>query len=386
MQAVLLTMCAVAAADAVPESCVLRTAEALRRARADLPVMAEAADAAAARLADGGKLYASGQPSMVSELCGRAGGLMLIQRLGSAVPQEGDVVLFSRPNDDEIPPALLSSGALVIVLGSNPADGVRFAFLNYSQETGVSPTLANAIPGWLFTGELIAALTRLGKMPVVYESIGAYGGYPRIERYQKKGVFWHEEHAVPPIQAGEIGARFIETVTAFLERVEREQRPLLEQTARWAADAKRNGHQLIMYSMGHLFPAEVQDTAIGEVFESAVWQSGFMQQALPDHTYAEGDVLIHIGYQHPPYRLLDRARPAGARVAYVDVMRHRDYANDPGVIWIDPMWPWADGCVEIEGYDVPALPASGIVNGAIAWEIHRLTQVLLDSAASGKGE
>ncbi len=373
MHAVLLTICAVVAGNAVPESYVLRTVEALCSARADLPARGGAADVAAARLADGGKLYATGQPSMVSELCGRAGGLMLIQRLGSAVPAEGDVVLFSRPNDDEIPRALLSSGALAVVFGNGPIDGVQFVFPNRAGQTGISPTLANAVPGWLFTGELIAALTRLGKMPVVYESIGTYGGYPRIERYQKKGVFWHEEHAVPPIQAGEMGARFIDTVAAILERVEREQRPMLEQTARWAADAKRNGHRLAMYSMGHLFPAEVQDTAIGKLFESAVWPSGFMQHAVPDHAYTEGDVLVHIGYQHPPYRLLDRARPTGARVAYVDVMCHRDYTNDPDVIWIDPMWPWADGCVAIEAYDAPALPASGIVNGAIAWEIWRLT-------------
>ncbi len=63
-------------------------------------------------------------------------------------------------------------------------------------------------------------------------------------------------------------------------------------------------------------------------------------------------------------------------------MRHRDYASDPGAIWIDPMWSWADGCVWIEAYDVPALPASGIVNGAIAWEIYRLTAVLLEPTPS----
>jgi len=36
------------------------------------------------------------------------------------------------------------------------------------------------------------------------------------------------------------------------------------------------------------------------------------------------------------------------------------------------MWGWSDACVPLEGYDVPLLAASGIVNGAIAWEIYRL--------------
>jgi len=81
---------------------------------------------------------------------------------------------------------------------------------------------------------------------------------------------------------------------------------------------------------------------------------------------------VHICYQHPTDALLRKARPAGARVVYVSLYADRDFTKDDGVIWIDPMWNWSDACVPLEGYDIPLLPASGIVNGAIAWEIHRL--------------
>ena len=53
--------------------------------------------------------------------------------------------------------------------------------------------------------------------------------------------------------------------------------------------------------------------------------------------------------------------------------KDRDFTQDPNVIWIDPMWNWADGCVPIENYEVPILPASGIVNSAIAWDIYEST-------------
>ena len=76
--------------------------------------------------------------------------------------------------------------------------------------------------------------------------------------------------------------------------------------------------------------------------------------------------------------MLERGRRAGAKVVYVDVLQHRDYTKDRGVIWIDPMWPWTDACVPIENYDVPALASSGIVNGAIAWEIYRVTRAALE--------
>jgi hypothetical protein len=69
--------------------------------------------------------------------------------------------------------------------------------------------------------------------------------------------------------------------------------------------------------------------------------------------------------------MLDRAAQAGARVVYVDVLADRDYVGNPEVIWIDPMWPWSDACVPVSGYDIPALASSGVVNGAIAWEIYR---------------
>ncbi|MCX5759260.1 MAG: hypothetical protein NTU83_12280 [Candidatus Hydrogenedentes bacterium] len=79
-----------------------------------------------------------------------------------------------------------------------------------------------------------------------------------------------------------------------------------------------------------------------------------------------------IGYQQPPDDLLRKARPVGARVAFLALRHERDFVHDPGVTWIDPMWDWPDACVALEGYDIAILPASGIVNGAIAWEIHRL--------------
>jgi hypothetical protein len=265
--------------------------------------------------------------------------------------------------------ASLQSSALVIAIGlDHPRDGL-VSFKNHATETGISPTLANIIPGWVFTAELTSALTRLGKMPVFFETIGMPGGYPRIQAYQAKGIFWHDKHAVPSIEAGALGSRYIDAVTALLRRVEREERAKLDRAAAWIAEAEKAHKRVMVYSMGHFVPDELAKTAFGKRFATGVWNSGFAQTAPPNDTYASGDVIVHIGYQHPPYGLFEKARPVGARVVYVDVLRHRDYAADPGVIWIDPMWSWADACVNLDGYDIPILPPSGIVNAAIAWEM-----------------
>jgi hypothetical protein len=245
---------------------------------------------------------------------------------------------------------------------------------NHADEAGISPTLANAIPGWLFTGELIAALTRLGKMPVIYESIGAYGGNARIGQYKDGAIAWHDTPIPPPVPHGVIGKRFVDTISGMLRRVEAEQRQNLDTAGQWAREAKAGGHALYMYSMGHLFPDEVEKTDIGKMFKAAVWNAGFRNSPLPEDAYRPGDFTVHVGYQHPPTLMLERITRAGGKAAYMCVLHDRDYTHNPNVVYIDPMWNWPDACVPLESYDVPLLAASGIVQGVIAREIYRLAQ------------
>ena len=359
-------------------SYLLRTATAVNACRNEIPAMQAPAEAAALRLAEGGALWAAGHPAWVSELTGRAGGIMLINNLGDKTPKQGDVVLFARVDGVELPQGVLESGAMVIGFGADPGDYDIPWIYSQAADAGISPTLANVIPGWIFSAELVAALTCLGKMPVMFETIGLPGGFPRIYKYQREGILWHDTHDVKPVAPGVLGNRYADAVTAILGRADAENSRNFLTAASWAAEAITGGHKVIMYSMGHFLPDEIGKSAIGADFESGTWNSGFTYLTPPDDAYADGDVLIHIGYQHPPDGLLKAGRAAGAKVVYVDILRHRDYGDDSGVLWIDPMWSWPDACVTVEGYDIPILPPSGIVNSAIAWEIHRLTREQLD--------
>lgn len=348
-----------------------RVAKALETARADIGLMVPVAEKAAKLLADGGDLCAAGQPSLVGEITGRAGGLMMIKPLAATPPAPGDVVLYTPEPGVDIPETLRDTKAMVVVFGAPVAGHDWPAFANHAAEVNVSPTLANAIPAWLFTGELVSAFTRLGKMPVIYETIGAYGGYSRMAKYKSGEIAFHDDCTVPPCAAGIVANGYVDAVTGMLHRIEKDERAELDQAGAWVREARKNKKQLFMYSMGHLFPDEVGKTDIGKVFRSAGWNAGF-RAAHPEDSYQEGDLAVHIGYQHPADTLLHKARPAGARVVYVSIHADRDFTHDDGVIWIDPMWDWADACVPLEGYEIPLLPASGVVNGAIAWEIYRL--------------
>ena len=308
--------------------------KALELTRADIGAMVPVAEQTAKLLADGGKLYAAGQPSLVSEITGRAGGIMMIRALAADVPAVGDVVLHTPESGVELPEALRDTKAMVVVFGA-PVKGHDWpTFSNHALEADISPTLANAIPAWMFTGELIAALTRLGKMPTIYETIGAYTGYSRMAKYDSGETAFHDDMKVPPCAAGVLAGKYADTVSAMLRRIGKEERAQLDRAGAWVREARKNGKQLFMYSMGHLFPDEVAATDIGKVFRSAGWNAGF-RAPHPEDSYHDGDLAVHICYQHPTDVLLRKARPAGAPVVYVSLYADRDYTKDDGVIWIE---------------------------------------------------
>ena len=356
------------------DSYLLRVANAVEQVGKECNTMEASAQEAATRLVAGGKLFAAGNPAFVSELSGRAGGLMLVQSLGDATPAAGDVVMFGAEQAAPLSEAVIKSGAHIVAFADAKVPGATTTFSGHASENKISPTLATIIPAWTYSGVLIKSSARLGKMPVTYETIGLPGGYPRIQQYQAKGVFWIDYTSDPADASpvSDLGAEFTRSVSASLHRIETEERAKLDQSGQWAAQALKDNKTIYMYCMGHFIPDEISKSEIAAKFKVNTWNSGFTSLTPPEDPFITGDIAIHIGYQHPPHGIFERALPAGAKIVYVDVLQHRDTKSDPNVIWIDPMWPWDDAVVRLKGYDIPMLPPSGIVNTAIAWEIYRL--------------
>ncbi len=57
------------------------------------------------------------------------------------------------------------------------------------------------------------------------------------------------------------------------------------------------------------------------------------------------------------------------KLVYTDVQPGKPAEPSDNILFIAPAWPLADGCVKVPGYDVPILPASGVVQAAIYWTI-----------------
>ena len=55
--------------------------------------------------------------------------------------------------------------------------------------------------------------------------------------------------------------------------------------------------------------------------------------------------VLYIGYQFAPQKLLDQAKALGVKLVYCDVQPAQPPEPADNILYIDPAWPLADGCV-----------------------------------------
>ena len=238
----------------------------MEHTRSMIDDMSPAADEAARRLADGGRIYVTDDETIfrtgeeqtkivtgggydypmhedwggfVAEACDRAGGLRHIQ----PVPIRGDltdrdVVIAGTLELDpdaqcELLAKLRAEGALVILFGSRDSRAAGFAdyLVDNGLEAGVVPVMdvggeeligpvagiANVINLWTFTAELVAALTRQGSMPALWQSMFVPGAAPRNERIA--GFQFHPDLRIMPIEKGILGRRYVQALKGYLQTI-----------------------------------------------------------------------------------------------------------------------------------------------------------------------
>jgi hypothetical protein len=340
------------------DSYLSRLEDTIPQTRSNLTTLTKSADRAASEFLSGGNLWVAGrQADFIAEACGRAGGLMAVAPLGRQVPANHDIVLYAVPGPlDESDLKILNQwrekGATVITFSS--AAGV------YNRYFPVD-TVANVIDLWTWTGEFVAACTRSGKMPVLYQSYGLPGGPERGKKYQ--GKRFHDDLTIKPIPAGVLGRQCLDQIETMLAKINRTQMPKILEAAEWWGQVT----SATILVTGHMFPHHGQDPRtphMGDLVAVPAWEN----KDLLDSSRLPPFVL-YIGYQFAPQKLLDQAKATGVKLVYFDVQPAQPPEPSSNILYIDPAWPLADGCVTVPGYDVPILPASGVVQAAVYWTI-----------------
>jgi hypothetical protein len=229
-----------------------------------------AAEAAAKRFIAGGRLLVAGSiPLFDVEWTNRSGGLMPAAALkdpGSLT--SADVLVYGSLAGAEKDDAALfaqarARGALVIVFGTS----AQAARLRPGADFYLAADLPDATPLplqtaacvhlahlWAFTGELVAACTRAGKMPAMWQSIKVPGSTERNSRYRP--LRFHDDLRVKPVQPGVLGGQYLSGLIGSLQKLGAETLPV--QTAggiiRGAVGAKRTAYHA---NLGHFEPARL---------------------------------------------------------------------------------------------------------------------------------
>ncbi|MCL5098867.1 MAG: hypothetical protein M1608_15305 [Candidatus Omnitrophica bacterium] len=326
--------------------------------RSNLATLAESSDHAANEFVAGRNLWVAGrQADFLAEACGRAGGLMPIAPLGRRIPAKHDVILYAvpgllGPKDLEVIDQWQRGGATVIKFSS--AAGL------YKSRFPID-TVANVVDLWTWTGEFTAACTRRGKMPVFYQSYGLPGGPERGKKYQ--GKEFHEDLTIEPVPAGVLGRAYLDRIESMLGDIRNTQMPKIIQAARWWNQAT----SVTALVTGHMFPRHAQDPrtiALASFAAVPAWED----KDLLDVGHPP-QLVLYVGYQFAPQKLVDQAKAMKVNLVYFDVQPAQPPEPADNILYINPAWPLTDACVTVPGYDIPILPASGVIQAAIYWSI-----------------
>ncbi|MCE5249428.1 hypothetical protein LLG96_04325 [bacterium] len=383
--------------------------------------ISKAADAAAACAVKGGKIYVTddetvtrtgneetkmipgggiGYPmhedwgGFVAEACDRAGGLRHIQPvpLNNEVAQN-DIVLVGtidlKPDEQTAQiNTLKQKGALIIVFGSQSSKiaGLADYLIDSGLEAGPVPVMkigsaapfgpvgamANVINMWTFTAEYVGALTRLGKMPALWQSMFVPGAAPRNT---KIGDFlYHSDMKISPVKAGVPGRQYVTTVRGYLDRIKAGELEQFRQAGKTCAETIKSGHKVVASVVGHFMVAQLRMPGYPNIFTVLSNQYGrdYLKGVL-----SRGDIWFHVGYSYTPEQELDLAKEIGVKTVCVftpgptEVGEGTPVAPDMSKIdiYIDPYWKHGDAVVEIPGYDTKIIPPSGVVMITTFWMI-----------------
>lgn len=349
-------------ASAAPsaESYLACVRDTIARTRANLPAITASAQAAAGKCAAGGRIWAAGrQEDFIAEACHRAGGLMAIAPLDNHTPSTSDIILYAvpgrlNPEDTRRIEQWRKDGALVV-----PFDSAAGLY----RDRFPLDTVANVVDLWTWTAEFVAASTRLGKMPVLYQTYGLPGGVARGKKYH--GKTFHDDLTVKPIAPGKLGRTYLDTIDGMLSQIARQEMPKIQRAAGWWRETKPADATIMV--IGHMFPHHFQDpraAAFGNFATVPAWEDKpLIDEARPPK------FVLYVGYQFAPRKLVEQAAKRGVRLVYFDVEPARPAEPAGNILFINPRWPLADGCLTVPGYDVPILPASGVIQAAIFWTV-----------------
>jgi len=412
---------------------ITRVIECTNHSATLLDAMASAADDAAERIVGGGRIFVMDDETInrtgneevkfmpgggfqypmhedwggfVAEACDRAGGLRHIQPVplqGELSPEDVVIVgtLDLHPDDQyKQLSEYKNQGALIIVFGSKNARIAPLAdhMIDNGLEPGIVPVMdvgggqkigpvagiANVINKWAFTAEYVAAVTRQGEMPTLWQSMFVPGAAKRNEKIGD--YMFHPDMRIMPVEPGTLGSQYITEVRGFLEKIRANELDNFHEAGELLAQTKAEGNTIVAGIIGHFMTSQRRMPGFPKNLMKIV-ENSYGDDQLRDANLGQGDVWFHIGYSMYPERELKYAKNAGAKTVCVFTPGPTDIGEGVTVtpdyslidVYIDPYWKHGDAVVEVPDYDTKILPPSGVVMSTCYWMVMGETLAALNN-------
>ena len=349
----------------------------------NLQPISEVADEVVNRVLAGGNLYSTEDGGgFVSELGGRAGGIMMVKRLEDpAAVKQGDAVLattldLKREEQGKLLWDLIEKGVFVVLFGSeeSPLKAKVNRLIPTFMPLGTAPqvqigdagkkicpgaTVADIAAGWAFAGEFIGACTRRGKMPTMYQSV--YVPNSKVWNPKYSGQAFHDDFDIVPLAPTSVGRTYLADIRRCFEGIKNTQLSLFEHAGQFGAQALKSGHKVWYDFNGHHLHDQV----------GLPGDPGLLTVAdREDPSLAAEDVFLWVGYYDRPDPQLEIVQKAGCKAIWITGARSVNPVSlAPDRVVIDPYWGFGDASVAIPGYDIRVLPPSGVVQTACLWMV-----------------
>lgn len=374
--------------------------------RADLPAITASAEAAAkAYLPDSAGIAAQGDLGFTKEINNRAGGIIRMQ-YADKVPADFKGVILAYLREDTLDQDVQAinqfhtRGCHVVVFGGGGLldearkrgatfdsavntraadhDGLfRVPALGQEPEQWSAATApaASILAAWTWQAEFVAACTRLNKMPPMFQSYAIPGSKERFTKL--KDLKFHET-TPPPVPAGVSGKAYLHAVETSFRAVMKDDLQDIRDLAALVIRTRKAGGKAYFFAQNH-----AQLIAMSRPHEGPYLQplnaNGYGMRA--DVQIGPGDLIFASGYsgpllgkEHSKFR--QQTLDKGATLAWTFAAFDPEaLATVPaGQIVIDQHWSPGDAVVEVPGYDIKIIPASGVmaeaVLGAVNAEVH----------------
>jgi hypothetical protein len=251
-------------------------------------------------------------------------------------------------------------------IDSGSLDDDRVVELRDGHRVGKAEHFTNAVNGWVLTAEFVAALTRNGRMPTMWKSWSTTDGHAWSDRYFTKMQF-HDDVTIPPVAAGELGRQYIERIRYMVERLKRTQLAKLRTMAERIDSELRAGRKTMVASTGHMVM-----NYVGR-FDDAMWAENHelhdnteAQMSSFEKTTPDGALVLRLdanGLARSVHELFQRKHQ---RVLLITAENPRPEFSIPAgyELRVDPGFTFGDACVWLNGYPIPILPPSGVMQVA----------------------